>query len=648
MNFRSDINGLRAIAVISVVLFHFNPEILPGGFAGVDVFFVISGFLMTSIIFRGLENSNFSIVNFYISRANRIIPALAILCLVIMIFGWFYLTPLDFKTLGKHVSGSIRFISNSMYLKESGYFDVSANSKWLLHTWSLSVEWQFYLIYPVVLTLLYKAFGLKTLRKILIAATVSFYLYSLYSSYSNPNASYFLLSNRAWEMLLGGIAYAYPIELKNSLKNFLSRCGLLLIAISFIVSSKSSLWPGYLALLPTIGTYLVIICNQNTLITSNYISNKLGLWSYSIYLWHWPLVVLGTYFAIQNWIWFGLPLSILLGYISHRYVESYKFPKLKEIKIKYVISAKPILFALAIFVISKGIVEADGIAFRVDDRVAKAEAATFDRNELTRSCFYGPETPIDAKPCVLGNKNNIQLIIVGDSHADAISSGILDAIDLQDGGAVTFLRHSCPFIFGAKLTDYSVDNCAAANEHTFNIIEREYPGIPVFVVNRTSSYLFGHSELVKIKKNASPGIYFSEIHQKLDAELLQEYSSHYEDTICSLSHNNPTYITTPIPEMLINVPQYVSRGILKNGGVIDVTLPIKTYNDRHGFIVGLMDRVSAKCGSTVLNVKEYLCDSEKCNGSQNGLPLYYDADHMTVSGSKLLTPLFKQAITNPS
>ncbi|MEF1337667.1 acyltransferase, partial [Vibrio rotiferianus] len=141
MNFRSDINGLRAIAVISVVLFHFNPEILPGGFAGVDVFFVISGFLMTSIIFRGLENSNLSIVNFYISRANRIIPALAILCLVIMIFGWFYLTPLDFKTLGKHVSGSIRFISNSMYLKESGYFDVSANSKWLLHTWSLSVEW---------------------------------------------------------------------------------------------------------------------------------------------------------------------------------------------------------------------------------------------------------------------------------------------------------------------------------------------------------------------------------------------------------------------------------------------------------------------------------------------------------------------------
>ncbi|HHP0585882.1 TPA: acyltransferase family protein, partial [Vibrio harveyi] len=199
MNFRSDINGLRAIAVISVVLFHFNPEILPGGFAGVDVFFVISGFLMTSIIFIGLENSNFSIINFYISRVNRIIPALAILCLVIMIFGWFYLTPLDFKTLGKHVSGSIRFISNSMYLKESGYFDVSANNKWLLHTWSLSVEWQFYLIYPVVLTLLYKAFGFKTLRKILIAVTVSLYLYSLYSSYSNPNASYFLLSNRAWE-----------------------------------------------------------------------------------------------------------------------------------------------------------------------------------------------------------------------------------------------------------------------------------------------------------------------------------------------------------------------------------------------------------------------------------------------------------------
>ena len=151
MQFREDINGLRAIAVIAVVLFHFNSSWMPGGFAGVDVFFVISGFLMTGIIFKGLEQQKFSILRFYVARANRIIPALAILCIILLILGWFYLTPQDYKALGKHAASSVTFVSNVTYWLESGYFDALASEKWLLHTWSLSVEWQFYLIYPLVL-----------------------------------------------------------------------------------------------------------------------------------------------------------------------------------------------------------------------------------------------------------------------------------------------------------------------------------------------------------------------------------------------------------------------------------------------------------------------------------------------------------------
>jgi peptidoglycan/LPS O-acetylase OafA/YrhL len=146
LQFRKDLNGLRAIAVVAVVLFHFNASWMPGGFAGVDVFFVISGFLMTGIIFRGIEQKNFSILRFYVARANRIIPALAVLCLFLLVFGWFYLTPLDYKALGKHAAGSMGFLSNFMYMRESGYFDAASREKWLLHTWSLSVEWQFYII----------------------------------------------------------------------------------------------------------------------------------------------------------------------------------------------------------------------------------------------------------------------------------------------------------------------------------------------------------------------------------------------------------------------------------------------------------------------------------------------------------------------
>lgn len=181
--FRHDINGLRAIAVIAVVLFHFNPSWVPGGFAGVDVFFVISGFLMTGIIFRGLEQNNFSILKFYVARANRIIPALAVLCSVLLVVGWFYLTPLEYKALGKHAASSITFLSNITYWREAGYFDTSSHEKWLLHTWSLSVEWQFYIIYPIILVLLSKLFSIKTIKSILLAGTILGFIFCVVATY---------------------------------------------------------------------------------------------------------------------------------------------------------------------------------------------------------------------------------------------------------------------------------------------------------------------------------------------------------------------------------------------------------------------------------------------------------------------------------
>ena len=156
MKYRNDINGLRAIAVFAVLIFHFNENLLPGGFAGVDVFFVISGYLMTAIIFKGLEKNDFSIQKFYLARAKRIIPALTALCLVMLIFGWFNLIPIEYKELSNHASSSLIFLSNYTYLNELNYFDSASKTKWLLHTWSLSVEWQFYMIYPLMLVVLSK------------------------------------------------------------------------------------------------------------------------------------------------------------------------------------------------------------------------------------------------------------------------------------------------------------------------------------------------------------------------------------------------------------------------------------------------------------------------------------------------------------
>jgi len=327
VQFRKDINGLRAIAVIAVVLFHFNASWMPGGFAGVDVFFVISGFLMTGIIFRGFEQENFSILKFYIARANRIIPALAVLCFVLLVFGWFYLIPLDYKTLGKHIGSSMSFLSNIIYWKESGYFDAASQEKWLLHTWSLSVEWQFYIIYPLVLVAMKKFMSLKVMKAIVLAGTVLGFLFCVLATYKWPSPAYYLLPTRAWEMMVGGVAYLYPLKLAENRKKAFEWIGLVLIILSYIFISKENLWPGYLALIPVLGAFLLIQAQRNnSIVTGNIIFQLLGKWSYSIYLWHWPIVVAIYFYNLSYYcVYLGIVVSLFCGFISHRYIEKANF-----------------------------------------------------------------------------------------------------------------------------------------------------------------------------------------------------------------------------------------------------------------------------------------------------------------------------------
>jgi peptidoglycan/LPS O-acetylase OafA/YrhL len=193
MLFRNDINGLRAFAILGVVLFHFNAQWLTGGFSGVDVFFVISGYLMTAIIFTKMDNNQFSLWAFYQSRAKRIVPPLALLCVTLLIFGWFYLYSADFKALAKHALTSITFLSNVVYANEDGYFTAAVTEKWLLHTWSLSVEWQFYIIYPLIILGLKKCMQPALVLRFLIAITLMSFLLALYGSLHFPDKAFFHL-----------------------------------------------------------------------------------------------------------------------------------------------------------------------------------------------------------------------------------------------------------------------------------------------------------------------------------------------------------------------------------------------------------------------------------------------------------------------
>jgi peptidoglycan/LPS O-acetylase OafA/YrhL len=208
---------------------------------------------MTGIIFRGLDRNSFSFTKFYISRASRIIPPLLTLCITLLILGWFFLTPSDYRNLGINSAASSIFISNIIYWLESGYFAPGVDNNLLLHTWSLSVEWQFYIIWPIILVILHKTLNLKNLKLVIIFFTAVGFIYNIYTSLTTPDSSYYLLSSRFWEMSAGGLAFLYPIKTTKSKE--LELLGFILVVSSFFIVSKSELWPGYMSILPVLGTY---------------------------------------------------------------------------------------------------------------------------------------------------------------------------------------------------------------------------------------------------------------------------------------------------------------------------------------------------------------------------------------------------------
>ncbi len=323
MKFRKDINGLRAVAVIAVVLFHFGILRAQGGFLGVDIFFVISGFLMTGIIAGKLNNGSFSLWSFYIDRGRRIVPALIFLCLVLLGAGWFILTPDNYRVLGKHVVASLAFVSNGIFWLEANYFDQASRQKWLLHTWSLSVEWQFYLIYPILLIVLRKLLN-KTLGKIIIAviALISF-VFCIYLSARQPTSAFYLLPTRAWEMLAGGLVYFFPVHLRGRKPFIMQLCGICLIGGSIFFFEGR--WSGWYALVPVLGAVLLILAGEcHSRLLDQPLLQFIGKISYSIYLWHWPIVVSLYYLGLSErlgWVISALGVSIVAGWLSYALIE---------------------------------------------------------------------------------------------------------------------------------------------------------------------------------------------------------------------------------------------------------------------------------------------------------------------------------------
>ncbi|MGS0683029.1 acyltransferase family protein [Shewanella sp. 125m-7] len=333
MRYRAEVDGLRAVAVIPVILFHAGFSGFSGGFVGVDVFFVISGYLITSIILTELESNRFSLINFYERRARRILPVLFFVMLVCIPFAWFWLMPLDLKDFFQSIIAVATFSSNILFWLESDYFDTAAELKPLLHTWSLAVEEQYYIFFPLFLMLLWG----KGKRVILVALAIIFLLslsLAQWAAFNAPTANFYLLPTRGWELLIGVFAAFYLNRSQSELMpvtiaNVLSMLGLLLVLASIFIFDASIPFPSVYALVPTLGTALIILFAQDGTLVQKLLSNKLfvgiGLISYSAYLWHQPIFAFVKYRSFTEpsyLLMLSLCVAIVgLSYLSWRFVE---------------------------------------------------------------------------------------------------------------------------------------------------------------------------------------------------------------------------------------------------------------------------------------------------------------------------------------
>ncbi len=622
MNFRADINGLRAYAVMLVVLYHVGISVFSGGFLGVDVFFVISGYLMTGIILKGLKENSFSLLTFYAARCRRIIPALAVMCTALLILGYFLIPPQEYKGLARHVVASLAFISNIIYFKHAGYFDAGAVYKWLLHTWSLSVEWQFYLLLPLVMM-----FTARFLRRQFawimgIGAVLSFAL-ALVIANTNATASYFLLPTRAWEMLVGGLLFLAP---KTALtgQRWVPIVGVLGLILSAMWITSDDTWPGMMTLIPVALTALIIHAGASqSVLFNNRVAQYLGKWSYSIYLWHWPLWVfwhladLPVNAAMQAAL---IGISIFAGWASFTLVEG---------KRGWLSSRTFVTLGSSAAVLCVGLMVdlKQGLPARAPQNVATIADYAEQRFTAANGCFSldGKQSP----QCVFGSKNRVNLVVLGDSHANAMLSSVVASANQQLDSVVFMAQSSCPTI--PDINRRTRPDCGVFVKNALASIAEKYPNASVLIINRFSLYLHGETGSVK----GSPEYSFGNNDSSLAA-----YQKHFGAAVKELATHHKVFIMTPVPEFEYDVIYRMSREAMR-GKALSIALPRAEYEARNQDALAMLNNIVAQTPNvTLLDAAQALCDSRFCYGAKDEVPLYRDSNHLSEHGNKALSEVF--------
>lgn len=627
--YRRDIDGLRAVAVLAVLAFHGLSAALPGGFVGVDIFFVISGYLISSIIFENLEQDRFSYVEFYARRIRRIFPALVVVLVFSYVAGWLLLFPEEFRALGKHTAAGAGFLANVFFYMERGYFDSSDQAKPLLHLWSLGVEEQFYIVWPLLLGLVWRRrYGL--IGTTLTVAFASFAL-NLYLVGHDSDAAFYSPLTRFWELMLGGLLAYRKMrrpEAGAGADNWIAFAGAALIAVSLVVIDKTRPFPGWWALLPTAGACLVISANPASWFNRRVLGNPVAVWigkiSYPLYLWHWPLL---SFARIDEGHAVGagvrvaaLAASFVLAAATYRWIET----PIRQGRL----GSRRVALALAASMAVIGAVGAatyagDGLAFRQAAR--NFPVTPFQEFVVSRQSDGSCER-ILAKHGVkdeicLANDPHPDLMIIGDSHAAALNAAaFLHRVPLK---TLLISALACPPYPNIRFTPLSAtnygNNCQAiANDEL--VTAQSLPSIRTVVVATHYGDLarFGYRDA----KGASLSVH----------EAFLEGNSYLAQRLLGLGKR--VVFVIDVPTLKVAPVNCVPR--LFKPDPPSCNVPYRDALDEQREYRGWVSQLRASVPPLALyDTFSALCDAQVCPAMDpQKLFLYQDNDHLTVRGSE--------------
>jgi peptidoglycan/LPS O-acetylase OafA/YrhL len=658
LKYRPDIDGLRAIAVLAVLFFHTGVPGFGGGFVGVDVFFVISGFLITSIILKDIKHDGFSIARFYERRIRRIFPALfAVLVFTVIVGAWMFDAP-AFSDLGKSVTATTLFSSNIFFWSQAGYFDAPSLQKPLLHTWSLAVEEQFYIFFPLALAFIHKRLKSRYLPWVLAALALSLGL-SIWGVYYKAAATFFLVPTRAWELLVGSVIALGVLPNPSSawVRNFLSITGLGMILYSVGFYTEATRFPGYNAIAPVLGAGLVIRYSREGDVVYRFLAAPpmmfIGLISYSLYLWHWPLVVFSKYLMFRQ---FGLldsvgviVMSLLLGFLSWRFIErpfrdkGAMFPDRNK------------LFAVAgavmlLFIGTGGLIALQhGLPGRFPEVYASYCAVEQDSLWLKYGSWETETRKIGegTLPHTVGVAGvKPSFAFVGDSHAQSLIAAIdREAVQSKRSGYVMTLA-STPFLLGVSMEADRHDD--GFDEVTYNdqvlAFIKAHPEIRTVIMSaRWGSYVHGHWT----EKGEDP----------LNDKLRDVYSSQSDDlspeavvgaslkrTVKAiLAMNRKVILVSDVPEVGYEVPRWYSiHGRFPTmTSEWDVRPTEAEYHQRQHEVEAVFAELERVPGVCCVHPESLMFD-EHHRGRivEHGELLYRDDDHLSTEGALYIAPAF--------